>query len=72
VSVLHGGQSPDALYVAFGVSPRGTRHAVVMRNGELVHDPNPKRGGIALVEEAWLLVPVPAMPVAMLDWAARE
>jgi hypothetical protein len=43
-----------------------------MRNGELVHDPNPKRGGIALVEEAWLLVPVPAMPVAMLDWAARE
>jgi hypothetical protein len=43
-----------------------------MRNGELVHDPNPKRGGIKSVEEAWWLVPAPAMPDALIDWATRK
>ena len=66
-----GGQRPDAFYVAFGVSPRGTRHAVVMRNGALVHDPNPKGGGIKAVEEAWLLIPAPAMPEGLVHWMAR-
>jgi hypothetical protein len=42
-----------------------------MRNGELVHDPSPKRGSIKSVEEAWLLVPVPALPDALIDWMAR-
>jgi hypothetical protein len=43
-----------------------------MRNGELVHDPNPKRGGIKSVEEGWLLVPAHALPDALIDWAARK
>jgi hypothetical protein len=64
--------SEGAFYIGFGVSPRGTRRAVVICNGELIHDPNPKRGGIASVEEAWWLVPVPAMLDALIDWAARK
>jgi hypothetical protein len=43
-----------------------------MRNGELVHNPSPERDGIKSVEEAWLLVPVPTIPDALIDWAARK
>lgn len=39
---------PDCFYLAYGKSPRGAgmTHAVVYRNGELVHDPHPSRAGL--------------------------
>lgn len=37
-----------------GMSPRGFRHAVVARNGVMVHDPHPTRGGlIGPGEDGW-------------------
>jgi len=39
--------TPDDLhYIASGVSPRGIRHAVIMREGRLVHDPHPSGTGL--------------------------
>ena len=47
----------DKLYIAGGASPRPDvpdGHAVVMRNGELVHDPHTSRAGLAgPVEEVY-------------------
>lgn len=37
---------PFGYCVASGYSPRGILHAVVYREGSLVHDPHPSRGGI--------------------------
>lgn len=38
---------PSLCYIASGPGPRGFRHAVVMRDGALVHDPHPSRAGLA-------------------------
>jgi Lar family restriction alleviation protein len=37
----------DEIVLAFGNSPRGFKHAVVMRGDELLHDPHPSRGGVS-------------------------
>ncbi len=29
-----------------GISPRGIRHSVVCKDGDMIHDPHPSRGGI--------------------------
>ncbi len=53
-----GGHLIDALpeyYIASGLSPRGVRHSVIYRAGELVHDPHPSGAGIASVEWTWHL-----------------
>jgi hypothetical protein len=45
-------------YIASGPSPRGPfDHAVVYRDGELVHDPHPSRDGVERV--TWLIFVVP-------------
>ena len=40
--------------IAIGPSPRGTeewhRHAVVWRNGEIVHDPHPSGAGLGVID----------------------
>lgn len=54
------GHDPSNLpeyYVASGLSPRGVRHSVIYRAGELVHDPHPSGAGIAAVEWCWHLAP---------------
>ena len=44
----------DLHYIASGPSPRGEfEHAVVYRNGELVHDPHPSRSGLPKV--TWVI-----------------
>lgn len=44
----------DAYHIISGVSPRGYRHAVVGRNGIIVHDPHPDRSGLITPEdEGW-------------------
>lgn len=52
ISVLGSG-----LWIASGPTFRGTRHAVVYRGPELVHDPHPSRSGLLRVEAARVLVP---------------
>jgi hypothetical protein len=46
---LCGQQDIAAFHVAIGLSRRGNPHAVVMRNGQVVHDPHPTRDGLASV-----------------------
>jgi hypothetical protein len=58
VMMLDGSYVPDVLYLASGMSPRGVHHMVVMRAGQLVHDPHPSRAGIAAPEQIRLLVPI--------------
>jgi hypothetical protein len=55
---LLGPQCIDAFHIAAGPSRRGVRHAVVMRNGRVVHDPHPTREGIESVDQAFLFVPI--------------
>jgi hypothetical protein len=45
-------------HVAVGLSRRGTPHVIVMRNGQVVHDPHPTRDGLTSVEGAFVLLPV--------------
>jgi hypothetical protein len=51
-------------YIAGGVSPRGHRHSVIYRAGELWHDPHPEGGGIQEVQEVDLLLPAAFAPLA--------
>lgn len=44
-------------YLAYGPAPRGVRHAVIMCDGNLAHDPHPSRDGLLCVEEQHLIVP---------------
>lgn len=44
-------------YIGSGLSPRGVRHSVIYRAGDLVHDPHPSGDGILAVEWTWHLVP---------------
>lgn len=49
---------PRGFAMAYGMSPRGYQHAVVVKDGELWHDPHPEGGGILDVEQYEILVPL--------------
>lgn len=57
----------DCWVVASGKSPRGTephhKHAVVWRNGKIVHDPHPDGGGIDEIETYGIFIK--QVPVAL-------
>lgn len=58
---LPGNHCPDAYYLASGPAERGVHHMVVMRAGEMAHDPHPSRAGLLKAEHVYVLVPmVPA------------
>lgn len=59
-----------AYYIASGMSPRGIKHAVVHRDGQMVHDPNPARAGILSVEEIGFLVPMEPWVVVSREQSA--
>lgn len=63
-----GSARPPVLYLASGPSPRGVSHTVIMKAGELVHDPHPSRAGI--YEVNYVHVPVPLDPAALRKVAA--
>ena len=42
-------------YLASGTTSRGTSHMVVMRGGELLHDPHPSNAGLQSIQVAWLI-----------------
>lgn len=43
-------QVMDKLYLVSGQSPRGVMHMCIFKNGHLIHDPHPSRGGISTYE----------------------
>lgn len=45
-------------YIAGGTSPRGYRHSVIFKDGNLWHDPHPDGTGIGEVEDVDLLLPL--------------
>ena len=55
---LPGNHCPDCFYLASGSSPRGVKHAVIMRDGKLVHDPHPSRAGIDPIDHIHVLAPI--------------
>lgn len=55
-------------YIAGGVSPRGMRHAVIYRSGELWHDPHPAGGGIESVDDIDLILPIDFRPALSSLW----
>ena len=60
------GCAPDAYYLAKGPSEAtGRPHMVVMRAGELAHDPHEGRRGLSSVDEVHLVVPADAEEVGM-------
>jgi len=46
------------LYLAGGRTARGTNHMVVMRDGELFHDPHPDGTGLAEMRHAFVAAPM--------------
>lgn len=51
--------TPMGYYIVQGLSPRGGLHAVVGRNGRIVHDPHPQDGtgrGLVRVDSYGLLL----------------
>ena len=53
---------PRGYAIASGPSPRGTniQHAVVVKDGELWHDPHPSRAGVLSIETYEVLIPLAA------------
>lgn len=45
----------DGDYLASGHTSRGTSHMVVMRGGQLLHDPHPSNAGLTAVQVVWLI-----------------
>lgn len=52
------GAAPSGYAMASGLSPRGVLHMVIVKDGELVHDPHPSRAGVQTIECYWTIVPL--------------
>lgn len=53
---------PPGYFITGGVSPRGNRHAVIYRDGELWHDPHPEGGGLIEVQDVDFILPLGFRP----------
>lgn len=42
-------------YLASGETARGTSHMVVMRGGNLLHDPHPSNAGLTAIQVVWVV-----------------
>lgn len=62
--------SPDTYTIANGANWRKASHSVVMQGGVLVHDPNPDRGGLTVIES--VLVFVAVNPVRMRKRTSKK
>lgn len=49
---------PRGYHIGSGLSPRDLQHAVVVLDGEMVHDPHPSRAGVASIDHYYILVPL--------------
>jgi hypothetical protein len=50
--------TPKGWAMAYGTSPRGYEHAVVVHDGKLWHDPHPSRAGLLDITQYEILVPI--------------
>ena len=48
---------PRGFCIGGGKSPRGIEHAVILKDGQLWHDPQPERSGVEKVTTVDLLIP---------------
>jgi hypothetical protein len=48
----HSSASP-VFHMLIGKTVRGTRHSVVAKNGEMIHDPHPSRAGLLTDDPQW-------------------
>lgn len=53
----------NAIVVAGGPGPRGCDHAVLYRDGSMLHDPHPSRAGLLSVEDVTILIPIDPMGI---------
>ncbi|MFJ8006092.1 hypothetical protein [Streptomyces fagopyri] len=60
--IMRNPDAPVAYGMAWGLSERGVRHAVVWIDGEIAWDPHPTRAGLLHVTELIALEPVPPTP----------
>lgn len=66
--LLHvGANAPRGFAIGSGDSPRDVSHAVIVRDGELWHDPHPSRAGVRSFEMFELLVPLVAPDATAWD-----
>jgi hypothetical protein len=56
--VRQDGIVPAGYAIGSGVSPRDLRHAVVVKDGKLAHDPHPSGEGVREVEAYYVLMPI--------------
>ena len=47
-------KAPKGFSIAGGTSIRGIKHAVVVKDGEFIHDPHPSNDFIETVDEYWV------------------
>ena len=50
--------APRGFAMAYGTSPRGHQHGVVVLDGKLWHDPHPSQAGLLDVQQFEILVPI--------------
>jgi hypothetical protein len=46
---------PLGYYLASGPANRGCKHIVIMKDGNVVHDPHPSNAGLLEIEVIWIL-----------------
>ena len=46
---------PRGYYLASGPAPRGCKHIIIMKDGQIAHDPHPSRAGLTEIEAVWIL-----------------
>lgn len=63
---------PKGYAIASGMSPRGVKHAVIVKDGELWHDPHPDGGGITGVYEYEICAPLIGNLDPLINDAIRE
>lgn len=55
------------LFIAVGQTVRGTRHAVVVKDQQMIHDPHPSGAGLTQIEYLLRFVPFPEITDHGLD-----
>ena len=58
VCIPAGGWTPPGIHLTGGLEPGGLEHIVVGRDGEMIHNPHPRGGGLKEEKEHWLFVVV--------------
>jgi len=62
--ILSYSEGVDGFYIVGGGSPRSipAGHAVVFKNGEMVHDPHPDGTGIVSIDYAYMIEKIAELP----------